>query len=44
LENYQEVSVVHFLAHRLGEMVFSVNGKAIPFDLSFDEDFAVVEP
>lgn len=42
LENYQEVSFVHFLAHRLGEFVFSANGKAIPFDLSFDEDFAVV--
>jgi hypothetical protein len=27
-----------FLAHRLGELVFSANGKAIPFDISFDED------
>ena len=44
LENYREVSVVHFLAHRLGEIIFSANGKAIPFDLSFDEDFAVLNP
>ena len=41
LRDYHQVSAVHFLAHRLGEIVFSANGKSIPFDLSFEEDFAV---
>jgi hypothetical protein len=41
VKDYHQVSAVHFLAHRLGEIVFSANGKAIAFDLSFEEDFAV---
>jgi len=43
-DQYKELGMIYFLAHRLGEMVFSTNGKAVPFDLSFDEDFAAVAP
>jgi hypothetical protein len=42
--DYHEVALVHFLGHRLGEFVFSANSKAVSFDLSFDEDFAVLNP
>ena len=37
-ERYRNVATVYFLAHHLGEMVLSVGGEAIPFDLSFDEE------
>ena len=37
-EQYRNVVTVYFLAHRLGEVVLSVRGEAIPFDLSFDEE------
>ena len=43
-EDFENVGMVHFLAHRLGEMAMSANGRGIAFDLSFDEDFAVVAP
>ena len=38
LEHYENVGTVYFLAHRLGEIVFSANAKAVTFDISFDED------
>ena len=37
-EQYRNVATVYFLAHRLGEVIFSVRGEAISFDLSFDEE------
>ena len=40
-EHYTNVVTMNFLAHRLGEVVFSVNGKAISVDLSFEEDATV---
>ena len=40
-EHYTNVVTINFLAHRLGELVFSVNGKSISFDLSFEEDATV---
>lgn len=40
-EHYTNVVTMNFLAHRLGELVFSVNGKVISFDLSFEEDATV---
>jgi len=43
-EDYENVGTVHFLAHRLGELAMAANGRGIAFDLSFDEDFAVVAP
>jgi hypothetical protein len=44
LEDYENVATVYFLAHRLGEIVFSINGKSVPFDLSFDEDSPALIP
>ena len=44
LDRYENVGSVYFLAHRLGEVVFSIKGKSIPFDLSFDEDSTAVVP
>ena len=44
LDRYENVGNVYFLAHRLGEIVFSINGKSVPFDLSFDEDSAAPFP
>jgi len=35
-----KAGTVHFLAHRLGEIALSANGRGIAFDLSFDEDLA----
>ena len=37
-EDYETVGSVYFLAHRLGEVTFSANAKALSFDISFDED------
>jgi hypothetical protein len=37
-ENYENVGMVFFLAHRLGEIAFSVNGTAVSVDISFDDD------
>jgi hypothetical protein len=37
-EGYETVGSVYFLAHRLGEVTFSANAKALSFDISFDED------
>lgn len=37
-ERYENVGNVYFLGHRLGEIAFSANGKAVSFDISFDED------
>ena len=37
-EHYETVGTVYFLAHRLGELAFSANAKAVTFDISFDED------
>lgn len=44
LDQYENVGSVYFLAHRLGEIVFSIDGKSVPFDLSFDEDSAALVP
>lgn len=44
LEQYENVGTFYFLAHRLGEIVLSVEGKAIPFDMSFDEDSVALGP
>ena len=44
LDNYENVGSAYFLAHRLGEIVFSIHGKSVPFDLSFDEDSAALIP
>jgi len=43
-EQHANVGTLNFLAHRLGEIVFSVNGKAISFDVSFADDFRGVAP
>jgi hypothetical protein len=40
-KNHEKVGMFYFLAHRLGELAFYANGKAVPFDLSFDDDFAL---
>jgi hypothetical protein len=37
-ELYENVGNVYFLGHRLAEIAFSANGKAVSFDMSFDED------
>ena len=37
-QHYENVGTVYFLAHRLGELAFSANAKAVTFDISFDED------
>lgn len=37
-QHYETVGSVYFLAHRLGEIAFSANAKALTFDISFDED------
>ncbi len=37
-DHYENVAAVYFLAHRLGEIVFSANAKAVSIDISFDED------
>ena len=37
-DHYENVGAVYFLAHRLGEIVFSANGQAVSLDISFDED------
>lgn len=37
-EHYANVGTVYFLAHRLGEIVFSAKGRAVSLDISFDED------
>ena len=37
-ENYENVGNVYFLAHRLGEIAFIADAKAVTFDISFDED------
>jgi hypothetical protein len=39
-DGYVKAGTVHFLAHRLGEIAISVNGRGIAFDLSFDDDLA----
>jgi hypothetical protein len=44
LDRYENVGSIHFLAHRLGEIVFSIDGKSVSFDLSFDEDSAALIP
>jgi hypothetical protein len=44
LDGYENVGSVYFFAHRLGEIVFSIQGKSVPFDLSFDEDSAAPVP
>jgi hypothetical protein len=41
---YREVTTFNFLAHRLGELVFSSSGQAFTIDISFDDDFAVALP
>jgi hypothetical protein len=38
---YRSFGTFHFLAHPLGELVFSVGGKQCIFDISFDDDLAV---
>jgi hypothetical protein len=38
-EDHTKVRTIKFLAQRLGELVFSANGKAVPFDISFNEEF-----
>lgn len=43
-KQYENVASFYFLAHRLGEIAFLVGEKAISIDMSFDEDFAVVNP
>ena len=40
-EYYETAATIYFLGHRLGELVLSARGKAFPFDMSFDEDFAI---
>ena len=35
--NYHAAAHFNFLAHRLGETVFSVRGKEVSFDISFDD-------
>jgi hypothetical protein len=37
-EHYENVGMVYFLAHRLGEIAFSANAKAVSVDISFDDD------
>jgi hypothetical protein len=37
-ERYENVGNVYFLGHWLGEIAFSANGKAVSFDMSFNED------
>jgi hypothetical protein len=37
-QRYENVGNVYFLAHRLGEIAFSANGKAVSVDVSFDDD------
>jgi len=37
-ERYENVGNVYFLGHRLGEITFTANGKAVSFDISFDDD------
>jgi hypothetical protein len=37
-EDYETVGSVYFLGHRLGEVTFFANAKALSFDISFDED------
>jgi hypothetical protein len=41
-ERYENVGNVYFLAHRLGEMAFSANGKAVSLEISFDDDSSVM--
>jgi hypothetical protein len=43
-EQYENVASFYFLAHRFGELTVVVNEKAISLDMSFDEDYAVVNP
>lgn len=40
-ESYEIVGNLYFLAHWLGELVLSANGRSFSFDLSFDADFGV---
>ena len=40
--NYETVAVFHFLGHRLGDLALTAGEKAYSFDLSFDDDSAVV--
>jgi hypothetical protein len=44
LQKYHITGEFYFLAHRLGEMVFSVRGKQVTFDMSFDSDLAANLP
>ena len=44
LDGFENVGNFYFLAHRLGEIVFSIQGKSVPFDLTFDEDSAAPVP
>lgn len=43
-EGFMKAGTVHFLAHRLGEIAMSADGRAVVFDLSFDEDLAIPTP
>jgi len=38
LEDSQTIGTVYFVAHRLGEIVFSARGRGMSIDISFDED------
>jgi hypothetical protein len=44
LQKYHIAGEFYFLAHRLGEMVFSVRGKQVTFDMSFDSELAANLP